>query len=302
MLRLGLPGVALIVAWAWVGMIAGATFGDGRSRVRRALSGLGVVVLFVVPFFAPREERLARGIAALGAMLALMRWVESSRATRPPILPRAILFVLPVDGPSLAHARPRVATESLARAAVHAVVLAIGAALVWFAPASLPARWPLRWLGGVLIAYGYIDVAASLARASLATIGLDVDSMQRDPILAKSASEHWGERWNRVVSSWLWRHVFLPVTRRTRSPRLALIAAFSFSVILHAFMTLAALDVARAITMGAYFAVQGAVVLLEGVLPIAGWPTPLQRAWTIVVVAGPSWLFVGPMLAMFGVP
>lgn len=302
MLRLGLPGVALIVAWALVGMIAGATFGDGRSRARRALSGLGVVVLLVMPFFAPSEEMLARGLAALGGMLALMRWVESSRATRPPILPRAILFVLPVDGPSLAHAKPRVAKESLARAAVHAVVLALGAVLVWLAPASLPARWPLRWLGGVMIAYGYIDVAASLARAALAAIGLDVDPMQRDPVLAKSASEHWGERWNRVVSSWLRRHVFLPVTRRTRSPRLALIAAFSFSVLLHAFMTLAALDAAHALTMGAYFASQGAVVLLEGVLPIARWPTPVQRAWTIGVVAGPSWLFVGPMLAMFGVP
>ncbi len=302
MLRIGVPGIALILAWAVLGAVSGAVFGDGASRARRAIAGLGVACLIVLPFLAPDDETLARGLAGLGAMLAVMRYVDAARTTRPPLLPQAILFVLPVDTFSLAHAKPRVATESLSRAALHALVLGVGALFVWLAPQSMPMRWPLRWLGGVLIAYGYIDVMASLARALLAAIGLDVAPMQRDPISSKSAAEHWGERWNRVVSSWLRRNVFLPVTRRTRSPRLALMAAFSWSVFLHAFMVLAALDVVNAITMGAYFAVQGLAVLVETKVPVARWPVPVQRAWTILLVAGPSWLFVGPMLAMFGVP
>lgn len=302
MLRIGVAGIALILAWALLGMIAGAIFGQGTSRARRGLSALCVAAMIVVPFLAPQDEALARGLAGLGAMLAVMRWIDASRATRAPTLPHAILFVLPVDAMSLRRAKPRVATESLSRAVLHALVLGFGSALVWLSPEALPDRFVVRWLGGVLIAYGYLDTLASLARASLAANGLDVEPMQRDPVLSRSASEFWGERWNRVVSSWLRRNVFLPVTRRSRSPRLALLAAFGWSVFLHAFMVLAALDVRNALIMGAFFVVQGLVVLVETKLTVARWPRPMQHAWTILVVAGPSWLFVGPMLEMFGIP
>jgi hypothetical protein len=305
MLRLGVGGLALLAAWLVLGAAAGAAFGP--STPRRIASALLLACLLALPFFGPREETLARGLVGLGGMLAVMRFVESARASRPPILPLAILFVLPVDVPTLVRAPPRLASESLARVATHALVLLAGLVLVWLAPAAIPSRLALRWLGGVLFVYGYIEVIASGARAGLAALGFDVAPMQRDPILARSVGELWGERWNRVVSSWLRRQLFLPVARRTGSAVAGVAAAFAWSVFLHAFMVGAALGLGPALTMGSYFVIQGVGVLIEARLltygrPTRGWPGPLARAWTIAWVVGPSWLFVGPLLSLFGVP
>ena len=300
MIHLGPSGALLIIAWLLMGTTAGALFGP--TRTRRVLSALVVAGSLFVPFVGPPEESLARGLAGLGAMLMVMRWVEAVRASAPPVVPYAVLFVLPVDTPSLRRAPPRLAVDSLGRAASHGVLTALGIALVLAAPASAPSRFALRWLGGVVFVYGYVELAASSARLLLAALGVDVAQMQRDPILSRSVAEHWGERWNRVVSTWLRRHLFLPVTRRTRSPVAGLAAAFAWSAFLHAYFIYAAVGASAALAMGAYFVSQGLLVLLESRLPVARWPGPLARTWTILAVVGPSWLFVGPALAMFGVP
>lgn len=300
MLRLGVGGLALLAGWLVLGALAGAAFGSSASR--RVASALLLVCLLALPFFGPPEETLARALVGLGGMLAVMRYVESWRASRAPVLPHAILFVLPVDVPTLKRAPPRVASESLVRLATHALVLAAGAVLVWLAPAATSSRLACRWLGGVLIVYGYIEVIASAARACLALVGFDVAPMQRDPILARSVGELWGERWNRVVSTWLRRQLFVPVARRTGSASAGVVAAFAWSTFLHAFMVAAALGLAPAATMGSYFVVQGVGVLVESRLTVHRWPRPLAHAWTILWVVGPSWLFVGPLLEIFGVP
>jgi hypothetical protein len=300
MLRLGVGGLALLSGWLVLGALAGAAF--GASTTRRLASALVLGCLLALPFFGPPEETLARALVGLGGMLAVMRFVECSRASRAPVLPNAILFVLPVDVPTLRRAPARLASESIACAAAHALVLGAGGALVWLAPAALSSRAVWRWLGGVLIVYGYIEVIASAARACLAMLGFDVAPMQRDPVLARSVGELWGERWNRVVSTWLRRQLFVPVARRTGSATAGVIAAFAWSVFLHAFMVGVALGLGPALTMGSYFVVQGVGVILESRLPVHRWPSPLARAWTIAWVVGPSWLFVGPLLEIFGVP
>jgi hypothetical protein len=296
---IGPAGWLLLAGWMALAMAAGASF--GAEPWRRGLSSVCVALLLVLPFAAPAEEHLARGLVGLGAMMALMRRVEAARGPRPP-LPWALLFLLPVDVPTLRAAPARLDREDLVRALVHAIVLALGVALVRLslaAPASsAPLGSLLRWLGGAMFFYGFLDTAASLARAALAAFGIDVAPMQRDPILSRSVAEHWGARWNLVVSTWLRRFVLLPVTRRTRSVIAGSCASFAWSAALHAFFVLAALGPGWALSMGGYFVLQGLAFLLEQRLGLSRWPSWLARAWTVLVVLGASPLFVEPGLRL----
>lgn len=298
MLGTGLSGLLVFVLSVVVGLLTGAAF--GASRARRIASGAFAAIGLALPFLAVPTEGAWRSLAALGAAIGLMRFIEALRTRVELPIPRAFAFILLVDLAQLRRAPPRLATDALARAAVHGAVMAAGLVVISqraLAGAGAPVA---AWAGGVLALYGAVDVAASILRTFLAAIGLASAPMQRDPVLSTSVSEFWGERWNRAVGAWLRRHCFLPVARRA-GPAAGIVAAFAWSGFLHSWAILAGLGLWPALAMGAFFAVQGLVVLGETRLSVRSWPRPLARLWTFALVLGPSPLFVVPVMQTFGV-
>lgn len=296
--EVALPGVWVVLLEVVLGLASGAVF--GASRTRRAAAAALVLLGLVVPFLGDPAEPAARALAGLGAMLGVMRLIEAHRLRAPLPIPRALGWVLPVDLVALRRAAPRVATDALGSAGAHAVLLAAGVTLV-AARARCGASAPLvAWLGGTLALYGAVDVASSTLRAFLAAFGIESAPMQRHPVLSASVSEFWGERWNRAVGAWLWRQCVVRAMRR--GGRLAgIAAAFGWSALLHFYSVLAGVGVGPALCMAAFFVVEGLAVLIETRLSVRTWPRPLARLWTFALVLGPSWLFVGPVLEIFGV-
>ena len=298
MFGLALHGPVVIALEVAGGLVSGAIF--GASPTRRVVAGAIAVLGLALPFLASPNEHVARAFAALGGILGLMRFIEALRTRSEPPIPRALAFALPIDLLLARRAPPRFAGDVLARACVHAAVLAAG---LWLLSVRASAgEWaPLvAWVGGVVALYGAVDTAASTLRAFLMALGVETSPMQRDPILSTSVSEFWGERWNRAVGTWLRRHCFVPAMRRG-GPALGIAAAFAFSAFAHFWMILAGLGLEPAIRTAAFFGVQAIVVVVETRLSLRAWPRPLARLWTFALVLGPSPLFVGPVLETFGV-
>lgn len=57
-----------------------------------------------------------------------------------------------------------------------------------------------------------------------------------------------------------------------------------------------------AVSMLAFFLLQGQLVLFELVLRISQWTPMLACAWTIIALLGPSPLFVEPILRIIHCP
>ncbi len=294
---LPLETLAFVALASGLSAAAGAVFGASRSR--RTLSGLLVLAVVATPFLVDTDHRLARSLTGLSAMLVLMRWIEASRTRSAPALPWWLLFVLPFDVPSLRSGDRRLARDVLARGAVHAALLCAGVVVIATRGWASGLGWLVAWLGGVLALYGGVDAIASTAQACLAAAGYEAVSMQRHPVLSRSVTELWGERWNRVVGGWIRRHVFLPIGKRAGAA-VGLGAGFLWSGVFHAYIVGVALGARPALGMCGYFVIQGALVLLETRLTVSRWPRPLGHAWTVLGVVGPSWLFVEPVLAIFG--
>ena len=298
MLGVALPGPVVLALEVAGGMLAGATF--GRSWPRLLLSGAIVALVLALPFLASPDDHVARTLAGLGGMLGVMRFIEARRTRAEPVVPRAFIFVLPIDMAQARRAPPRLALDVLARTAVYVTVAGVGIGIV--SVRALAGAWApvVAWLGGVVAVYGGLDAAASSLRFALAAVGVESASMQRDPILSTSVAEFWGERWNRAVGAWLRRHCFVPAMRRWGAVA-GITAAFAWSTLVHFWMTFTGLGLEPALRMGAFFVVQGLLLLVERRLPVGTWPRPLARAWTFAMLLGPSPLFIGPALQMFGV-
>jgi hypothetical protein len=143
------------------------------------------------------------------------------------------------------------------------------------------------------------DAAAALTRFVTIGLGTAVSKQHDQPILSRSAREFWSLRWNLNVRDWLHRHCHRPLARR-RQHALGIVFAFFVSTLIHFWMVIVPLGLFWAAIMASFFVLQGIVVLFESRLSLARWPIPLQHAWAVVAVLGPSPLFVEPMLRIFG--
>ena len=153
----------------------------------------------------------------------------------------------------------------------------------------------LRWSGGLVFAYGLTEVVYALIWTSYRACGQLLPALHRDPILSRSVGELWGARWNLTVGSWLREHCFRPLARRGHA-RAGVALAFVVSALLHAYFALLPLGPAMAISMLAFFALQGVLVLAESALHIARWPAAAARAWFAAAMILASPLFVEPFL------
>ena len=157
----------------------------------------------------------------------------------------------------------------------------------------------LRFGGGVVLLYSAAAIIAEVVSVLFLGAGYSFPCPHRTPIAARTVGEFWNRRWNILVSAWLHTYILLPVARR-RDASLGIFCAFLVSGLFHGWPILLGLGIWPALTMTAFFVIQGFAVLAENRLRIHTWPVPIARLWTWIILLAPSPLFFDPGLCLFG--
>lgn len=284
-----------------IGLFAAAMFTAGRNVIQRLCAAFFVTCAFILAWYAPGVP-LARGVLAFMAFWSLAVVVKIAYSSEKELSVQSRLlqvFVLP--GPFRAIRVPAtLPLRGVVQVVLHFTLAGMGL-LVLLHTRQWVGTIPLivHWGAGVLFFYTGIQFIFDFVGLCFLAIGISWDSLHRTPIAACSLSDFWSQRWNRIVSAWLHRFVFLPVARR-RWPRLGVFCAFLVSGMFHGWLILVAIGVSGAFTTLLFFAVQGVFVLAEHRFHIHAWPIPIARGWTIAVLLVCSPLFVDPCLKLFG--
>jgi hypothetical protein len=235
--------------------------------------------------------------------MAVMRAVDLFRDRRShPVAQRIWHMFSPADSRLLHHA-PRSFDGRALGAAIAWLATSLvglgGACLAAQAPS--PASWLLRWMGGLLCAYGFVEALWSGTTGLYRLAGFTTPVLHDNPVASRSVRQLWGERWSRPVNIWIHANVFKPCVRRG-FPRAGLVAGFLTSAVLHAYAIFVGIGAGMALVMLAYFFVQGLLVLLERPLGVQRWSGVAAHAWVLTVMVLTSPLFVEPFLQCVGIP
>ncbi len=236
------------------------------AMIAFAMAGMKVIVVV--------EER-ARGMAPL-AFGAWLQFAGGWLGMRP----RPFLGTSERSDRSGAMALMR-------RGLVHAFV---GAALVvsargaWQATRSHLLSSALLLPGlSLLVHFGLCNVLAGAWRCR----GVATDALFRAPLRSESLAEFWSKRWNLAFSEMTAIAVYRPLAERFgRTP--ALIAGFLVSGVLHEMAISVPVRAGLGLPM-LYFALHGALVLVERALAAAGRPVRgwAGRAWAMFWLVAP---------------
>ena len=266
---------------------------------------LGVLLMMAdlaIGPFVP-DPPLLRFVITLGGVLAFFRVldlafdpVSRSVATR-----IALVWLIP-DVRTAVREPPSLDLRALVRFLAFGAVTAAALACVLLSSAWQQdgLRLAARWSAGLVAVYCSADGAVSLMVLVGRALGWRFPPMHRDPILSRTVSELWSQRWNRVVHDWLERRIFKPLLRRGASAWLAASAAFLVSATLHAWLAGVAVGAWAGAAMGAFFIVQVLLVLVERALGLPRRRTTGVRIWALVAVIATTPLFVDPMLRVVG--
>ncbi len=283
-----------------VALVLGAVQWMDRAPWRQVASWVTLLAALLLPFYLPAGP-LPR--ALMGA-LALLAVVKVLRVRQHPSRwsPRLRLWhaLAPFDVERTHRVPPALDRALLAWTVIHAVI-ALGA-LVALSTFPRTLSFPLqllRLLLGGAVVYAGMEALTEALRLLHRLAGIDVPALQDRPLLSTSIREFWGRRWNRPVSGWLAEFVFAPVTARSGTTE-GLVATFVASGILHAWVFVAAVGWIAAMLAGLFFLFQGVFVLMESLVGIRRASLPLQRLWTLGLLALTSPLFVDPVLRVFG--
>ncbi len=292
------PIVVGMLALSAIGVCVGMLAGPTRPR-RVAALALGLLSL-LVPLSLPSEAVLARGLTALWTIMIVLRSIDLATERRTSPLPiRIALMFVAFDIRAARRCTPEVQPRALAVGVLLALlgVAALIGAIVFSPRLASPWQYPLRWLAGAVFVYATADAANFLVTAGYRGLGWKIPPQHDHPILSRSIAEFWSKRWNINVHAWLMRHAFRPFAARGR-PELGLCFAFFVSALLHWWLIYAALGVAWALLMGAFFLLQGLLVLVERAVRISRLSPPLQRAWTVGWMILTTPLFMEPFLRL----
>jgi len=265
---LALVGLTLAV-------LLGAGFGLARAPGTRAATAAawallagGTALLERLTAAEPPGVRMLALIAGgLLAMKALVSVAERARGAPPLPGRRWLAFATGWPGmrPRLfepARARPRPGSRALARRG--ALRLAIGALLIVAAErvgAATGSRLlaTLLLLPGLSLAlhFGLLNLLAAAWRRR----GVPCEPLFRAPLRSRTLAEFWGQRWNAAFAEMSALAVHRPLARAL-GRRPALFAAFLFSGLLHELAISLPVRAGFGLPL-AYFALQGALVLLE---------------------------------------
>jgi hypothetical protein len=292
----------VIATWAavQVGVAVAAALVVGGSAARRVAAALLVAAGAALPWLSPARP-LLRVLLSLVALMAFLRTVQFAFPPGP--WPGRLrlwqLFVL-FDVRRTRFVGPAVDGRVLGKVLLQGA-LAGGAVLALTRLGGLPdqAHALARVVCAAVLLYAVTGGSSGIMQFGHRLVGIEVPSNQHVPILARTAGEFWGQRWNRSVSQWLRLFVFRPLARRHR-PALGLLSAFAVSAAMHSWLAGVALGAHAAMMMGGYFLVQGGVVLAERYLNARTWPAPVARAWTVIVLLSPSPLGIDPFLRVLG--
>jgi hypothetical protein len=277
--------------------ISGALNAEARWRVRLAVAIAAFTLL--TPFIASPDATILRFLCAGGTVLALFRNLDLYRDRRPWSAGRRIwhlVAVLDIRGARFVersfHAR------SWLRAAAFAVPTVISGALIdrIGVPADAAMRLA-RWACAAVWAYTSFETLAALARGSYRLAGIDLPPLHDDPILSRTLAEFWGRRWNLVVRQMLHDHCFRPLARR-RGVLVAALGTFVASAIVHFWLVLPGAGYKLASMMGAFFLVQGVLVVIERAIGVHRWQRPWQHLWTVSGLLVSLPLFLEPLLRL----
>ncbi len=290
----------MFFGYTQMGLFAAVVLMAGRSVIQRLGAALLVTCAFVLAWYAPGVP-LARGLLAFVAGCSLFIAVRITFAEEPLSIGGRLLQVFALPGP-----------RRVSRVPANLSPRAIGWSILYLALAGMAllvlvdtrhrvgAIYSIERLSaGVLLLYAVVQLFFDFTSFCFLAAGSSLESLHRTPIAARSLTEFWSQRWNRVVSAWLHTFVFLPVARIC-CPRLGVFCAFLVSGVLHGWVILVAIGISGALAISLFFVMHGALVLAEHRLGIHAWPAPVARAWTVAVLLASSPLIIDPYLRVFG--
>jgi hypothetical protein len=252
--------LTLAVFCAHAGLMIAAVLVVGRKPIQRAGAGFFLAGCFFLEGFAPGDIT-SRAILAFGGLLALVATIAVAASATPQWSARFRLLHLLTWGYRIraGHTRPVLSVRIIGRLIVE--VLAFGAAclvLRHLIHAQLPIAVSAlgRLLAGIVFIYALAAFAADLVHFCFLAAGTAMRPIHVTPVAARSLRDFWGKRWNRTMSAWLYRFIFLPPAHR-HQPNLGLICVFLLSAAMHAWLPLVALGASAALSAGAFFCLQG---------------------------------------------
>ncbi len=135
---------------------------------------------------------------------------------------------------------------------------------------------------------GFCDVLSCVIRL----LGFPVTRLFHHPLMSRSLQEFWSVRWNRPFVE-MNKLLFRPALGRRFSPATTIVLLFCLSGLLH--------ELALSFTCGggwggplAYFALQGALILVERRHRIKSWPSLVARIWTWFWLLAPAPILFHP--------
>jgi len=280
-----------------LGLAAGLVV--GRSTASRAVALLLLLPTFALPWVVG-DNVFIQGAFTLGSAVMAMKAMQMAYGSGPWTIRRRIWNMLDaIDIRQAEFSRPRFDATGLALALVFGFLAALSVIVL----ASLdgvpqPAHALLRLLFAAALTYSGAEAVTRIVCIGHALAGIRVPPFQRHPILARSVSDFWSRRWNRVVSGWLNEIVYRPMAR-DHSIAAAALAAFIVSGLLHGWL-FAPLGLAAAAMAALFFVIQGLAMMAERHLHVRRWPEAAARAWTVAIILVPLPLLYGPVFDAIG--
>ena len=282
--RLRSARLARIAAWS---LVVAAVVGVERL-VAREPAGVRMLAIIAALLFALKAVVVVEAQASGGRRLTWGRWLGFAAlwpGMRPGPFTGARAGPRPGAGPLL--------LAGLSRLAAGAALVAL-ARLAWVGTGSRPLATALLLPGlSLMLHFGAFDILAGAWRLA----GVDCRPLFVAPPRSTSLGEFWGRRWNRAFSEMTALALYRPLARRV-GRRVAVAASFLGSGLLHELAISVPVRAGYGLPMG-YFALHGALMVVEGRLSRAGRPIDrvswIGRAWTL------AWL-VGPLPALFHRP
>ncbi len=270
----------------------------GRTLMRLVLASILLIAALALPVLAypPPFERAALTLLALVALIKSVP-IASAKAEWQSPGRRLWQILVPFDIRRARRVAPGAVGSSLARILVAAAVIAL---VLWYGmtrSGRLPDRWAFtaQLACALVFAYSLMELGGEVLRTLHRLVGIEIGPLQRDPVLSRSVSEFWGERWNVPVTNWLNEFFFRPLARKRRATA-GIVLAFVVSTALHAWLFFVAIGWWGALLASSFFLIQIPAVLIERRLGVRRWPTAAQRVWTLGFLLAASPLFVWPLL------
>ena len=292
----------MIFAWFLLQalLVLGAVQIMDRLAWRRHASVVLVIAALLLPLYVPGGP-LPRALLSCLALLSLVKVLQIAQdPDRWPVGERSWHAFAPFDIDDT-QPRERVLDRALLKLLLLHSALALAALLcLWLLPRALPLGMMLVRMGlGALLVYSGMDAITEALRLAHGLFGVSVPPIQETPIASQSVREFWSRRWNKPVSEWLEKYVFIPVSRRSNAGW-GLMATFATSGLLHAWMFYTAVGMVPAMMAFAFFIFQAMFVMVESFIRMRDLSPRLRRAWTLGMLGISSPLFVEPVLRVLG--